>query len=298
MMDRRSAAVVAPWVTEPYKLVSLKEIFMPRPVDAEGYPTDEIYFGRFLNLFYLIGMLDGVRSSPTQTDMIAMGVHANLAAKDLERWGFYVTSRVVRDFAQMVEGGAIINNLPVQAAMVRQSLATELETRTFVPVAADRARFYRDPMKDWEEATERFPETITDIEESSRCLALGLYTACVFHSIQVVEHGLIALGQFMKLEDPKSGFTAVANGLQRIKDTKYPDLDDFERKHFAFFEQMHGSVHAMKDAWRNKVTHAQGKIVLMTSDFGPKVSEEIYMATRGFMRRLATEMPTERGLFK
>jgi hypothetical protein len=36
-------------------------------------------------------------------------------------------------------------------------------------------------------------------------------------------------------------------------------------------------------------------MVLMTADFSPAVAIEIYMATRAFMRRLATDLPKKRG---
>ena len=134
-----------------------------------------------------------------------------------------------------------------------------------------------------------------DIEEAGKCFALGRYPAAVFHCMQVMEHGLVALGEFMEIADPKSGFTAVANALQRVKDKKHQDRTDFEKEHFAFFEQMHGSVQAAKDAWRNKINHAQGAPRLMTADFSPAVAQEIYIATRGFMRRLATDLPQSRG---
>ena len=45
----------APWIENPFGLVSLKEILiMPRPVDAEGYPLDEVVLGRF----FRNGLLD------------------------------------------------------------------------------------------------------------------------------------------------------------------------------------------------------------------------------------------------
>ena len=77
-----------------------------------------------------------------------------------------------------------------------------------------------------------------------------------------------------------------------MNDKKWTDLTAFEQKHFAFFEQMNGSVHAIKDAWRNKVHHAQGITTLIDPDFSQAIAQEIYMATRGFMRRLATDLPT------
>jgi hypothetical protein len=46
----------------------------------------------------------------------------------------------------------------------------------------------------------------------------------------------------------------------------------------------------MKLAWRNKVNHATGRPIVM-SEFMPEVAEEIIMASRGFMRRLAEGLP-------
>jgi hypothetical protein len=57
---------------------------------------------------------------------------------------------------------------------------------------------------------------------------------------------------------------------------------------------MHGATEALKSAWRNKISHAQGSLTLMTEDFSPDIAEEIMIASRSFMRRLATEMPNDR----
>jgi len=65
----------------------------------------------------------------------------------------------------------------------------------------------------------------------------------------------------------------------------------FERQHYSLFEQLHGTITALKDAWHNKVSHAHGKLTLLTAYFSPDVAEEILFATRAFMRRLATDAP-------
>ncbi len=263
---------------------------MPRVFDAEGYPLDEVGFGRFFNLLYLIGVLE--RPPLTEKNMIGVEVMADLAAHDMERWGFLVTARATRDLVRMLRGESVVDNQVVQMAVIRQSLMTELEARVFVPVTPEHAQYYREPMKGWEEVTSRFPETITDVEGASRCYALARYAACVYHTMQVLEHGLLRLGAFMQVNDPKSGFTAVSNALQRVLDKKYQDRTDVERQHYAFFEQLNGSVQAMKNAWRNKIGHAQGVVILLTPDFTPTIAMEIYVATRGFMRRLATDLPS------
>ncbi len=154
------------------------------------------------------------------------------------------------------------------------------------------ARYYRQPMKGWEEIVGRFKETLADIEESGKCFAFERYAAAIYHSLQVVEVGLIELGTFIGVKDPKSGWTAVANELEKIVSKKRP-LTEFEEKNYPFLEQVQGTVAALKNAWRNKIGHAQGSLLLLNKDFSPEIAEEILLATRAFMRRLATDLPAK-----
>jgi hypothetical protein len=141
-------------------------------------------------------------------------------------------------------------------------------------------------------ATERFPRIIDDVEEASKCYALSRYSAAVFHSVQIFEAGLIELGKFLNVTDPHSGWTAVSQALKKVIDQNYQDLSAFEKQNFKFLEQVQGTVEGLKNAWRNKISHVHGRLVLMTAEFSPEVSEEILFATRAFMRRLAEDLPT------
>jgi hypothetical protein len=171
-------------------------------------------------------------------------------------------------------------------------LVDELEGKYFWSLTTMEAAYYTKPLEGWKEIVNRFPTTLTDIEEMSKCFALSRYAGAVFHSVQAVECGLIELGEFLNVNDPKSGWTAVNGKLTTlVTKTKYSDLDPLYQTHFAFLEQVNGTVGALNNAWRNKISHAQGRLVLMTSEFSPDVAEEIMIASRSFMRRLATEMP-------
>jgi hypothetical protein len=170
-------------------------------------------------------------------------------------------------------------------------LVDELSGRIFWVLSTKEHQLYVEPRKGWEIIIERFPNAVGDIEEAERCLAVSRYAGAVFHSVQVVEAGLIELGKLIGVTDPHSGWTAVSNRLKKIIDTKHQDRSPLEQQHFPFLEQIQGTIESLKNAWRNKVSHAQGKLVLMTSDFSPEIAEEILFATRAFMRRLATEMP-------
>lgn len=170
-------------------------------------------------------------------------------------------------------------------------LEDEMQARIFFALDLKESEYYRDLPKEWVPIVERFEECFGDVEEACKCFALSRYPGAVFHSLQIVEHGLIELGAFIGVTDPLSGWTAVANRLQHIVSKKHPERTTFERANFAFVEQVQATVEALKNAWRNKVSHAHGKLTLLTADMNPEIAEEILFATRAFMRRLADGLP-------
>jgi hypothetical protein len=170
-------------------------------------------------------------------------------------------------------------------------LIDETDERVFFTLTPRESEFYEQPRKGWEPAITRFPGIVDDVEEASKSWALSRYAAAVFHSVQIVEVGLIDLGSFLKVNDPNSGWTAVALALRKVINTSHKERSQFERRNFGFLEQVQGTVEGLKNAWRNKISHAGGRLVIMSKEFSPEVAEEILYATRGFMRRLAEGLP-------
>lgn len=62
---------------------------------------------------------------------------------------------------------------------------------------------------------------------------------------------------------------------------------------FHSIEQINQAAQSMKMAWRNKVNHEAGRLVVLDPQFSPQAAEEIIFATRSFMRHLATDIPKE-----
>lgn len=170
-------------------------------------------------------------------------------------------------------------------------LQDQAQHRIFFALNLKEADFGINSHVGWETAIDRFPDIWPDVAEAGACLAMSRYAASVYHSVQITESGLVELGKFLKVKDPYSGWSAVANALENVIKKKHPDRTPFERRHFASLEQIHGTIQALKNAWRNKISHVQGRLVLMRTDFGSERAEEILMATRAFMRRLAEDLP-------
>jgi hypothetical protein len=212
--------------------------------------------------------------------------------KQLRLIGATGTLRNVAILAKKAEGAKFrYEEFDRRFKAIDEMLRDELSEMLLFALGLNDANRYRNPLSGWEEIVKKLPSTLGDIEEAQKCFALSRYAASVFHSVQVVEFGLIALGEEIGTTDPHSGWTAVTNKLNTIQKTKHGDRSAFEKKYWSFLEQITGTVEALKNAWRNKVSHAHGKLVLMTADFSPEIAEEILMATRAFMRRLTTDGP-------
>jgi len=179
-------------------------------------------------------------------------------------------------------------------AEIQDRLVDELSTMLFFQIPTEKHRFFSEPISGWEEIIDRWPNVRTDVEEMGRCFALSRYAASVFHSVQAIESGLLQLGDFLGVKDPQSGWTAVSKELDKIVITKHENLSEFHKINFQFLEQVQGVTKALKNAWRNKISHSQGRLSLLTSEFTPDVAEEIMIASRAYMRRLATEMPGQK----
>ena len=170
-------------------------------------------------------------------------------------------------------------------------LVDEMQFRVFFSLSDREAEYYNRWWEGWEEIISRFPATMSDVEEAVKCFSLSRYTAAIFHSTQVIEVGVIGLGIFLGVNDPKAGWTPVTNSLNMFLKKDYKSLSKIEKQYRNNLEQIHGTIEALKNAWRNKIAHAQGRLLLMGTDFTPDIAEEILLSSRAFMRRLSTDIP-------
>lgn len=161
-------------------------------------------------------------------------------------------------------------------------------------IPQERAKYYQEPCDGWEEVVQRFPEAHKDVEEANKSFACGFYAASVFHAMQIVEFGSIEIGRLIGVSDSKPGWTSTMSEMDKIVNkTKYPDLNPTQKKYRKLLEQLLPIMRSMEHGWRNKISHAENKLALMTTDFSDKVAEEILMNVRSFMRRLATNLSCE-----
>jgi hypothetical protein len=171
---------------------------------------------------------------------------------------------------------------------VLDTIHRELSCRVFLAVPAERCKTFSEPLEGWDQMLTAFPESQEDIEEMNKCYALSRYTAAVFHSLLVVEHGLIKLGHRIGVTDPKPGWDATYKRVDWLVNNRGHVPADLS---FNFLEQTKARLDSMKLAWRNKVNHAAGKLMIEKTGFTDFAAEEVIIACRSFMRHLAEGLP-------
>lgn len=141
----------------------------------------------------------------------------------------------------------------------------------------------------------KFPTNgIFELDEAGKCLALNRDTAAVFHLMRLMEIGIRATAKSLGIPDPiKPSDRNWYQILRNVKDENDQRSTGKTKKWTVpgdreFFESAYASLDAVRVAWRNPTMHIENKY---TSD----EAGHIFVAVRGFMRRLASRMD-EQGL--
>jgi hypothetical protein len=182
------------------------------------------------------------------------------------------------------------SNMASMLRELRERIEDDLHSTVFVNLSVQESELYDNPEKEWRDVIVKFSKMRHDIEECSKCFALARYGAAVFHVMLIAEFGVIQVANLFSVAGDKPGWAAL-DRLQRINDKGWKDKTELEQKHSKFLENLLPLAFSMKESWRHKMDHVANKIEWMDTDFSPEVANDIISATRGFMRRLATDLP-------
>lgn len=184
-------------------------------------------------------------------------------------------------------GGASGGREPLKAedfvrhvSVLRERIDDELGGREFFALAAERTEYFETPNLFGTEVATAFPATTVDIEEAGKCFALGRYTACVFHLMRVVEHGLHALADYLSVPHDFKTWDPIIKKMRT-------EVDDYSASSFKgnldFIRQTLERLTGVQLALRNEIMHAK-------SFYDEERADDIYRATRTFMQLLSTQL--------
>jgi hypothetical protein len=128
---------------------------------------------------------------------------------------------------------------------------------------------------------------IFELDEAGKCLALSRGTAAVFHLMRIMEIGIRAVAKSLGIPDPikpsDRNWYQIRKRIKEESDARlarkaWKDLRDKE-----FFASAYVSLDAVRVAWRNPTMHIENK-------YTPDEAEQVFLAVRGFMKKLASRM--------
>lgn len=176
---------------------------------------------------------------------------------------------------------------------LRERLEDELHGHLFLHLSPEQAHWHEYPEDQWLDVLIKFPRIRHDVIESSKCFSMERYAAAVFHILLIAEFGVIEVAREFGVSGDRPGWGALER-LEAIHDKKWSAKTPYEQEHSEFLKNLLPLAFAMKNSWRHKISHIENKLEWIDTDFSQEVASEILSATRGFMRRLALDLPKER----
>ncbi len=126
-----------------------------------------------------------------------------------------------------------------------------------------------------------FPSASKDIYEAGRCLALKRNTACVFHSMRIMEIGIKSTALCLGIPNPakpaERNWGVILKKISDAIEGKWPTSSSRMSGDGAFFEGVYASLDAVKNPWRNAAMHVE-------SIYDEEDAEHIFAAVKGFMQ--------------
>jgi hypothetical protein len=165
-------------------------------------------------------------------------------------------------------------------------LYREMLTLCFMEVPKNHIHYWADRKPFGDAVASKFPDAAYDLEQASKCMALDRHTACVFHLMRVLDQALHEFAAHLNLtiaEDPKKNWKPILEAVDG-KISEMPDKTAAEIKEKEQYQRLYGHLNAVKDAWRNPTMHPR-------KQYDPEEAEDVFCATRSFMRDLAKALP-------
>jgi hypothetical protein len=187
--------------------------------------------------------------------------------------------------AKLYVPGAQLVEFDRAYAALQDRIEDDLKRLQYYGVPKELVPYYNDPTPFGAAVADRFHAAIDDIEEASKCLALGRATAVVLHLVRVMEVGLKALAAVKPLAiEYAPSWESYLRLIQKKIDESHKDKPREWTKIEPFLRDISGDLLTVKQAWRNPTMHVDRK-------YAPEEAGEIFIAVRRFMQRLADGLP-------
>jgi hypothetical protein len=169
----------------------------------------------------------------------------------------------------------------------------ELKTETFLHLNHEEVSFLIEPLPEWVEVLAHTDLLIVyrDAYEASKCLGMSRYPASVFHLMRVMEASFTIMKRWEGTNFPEvadRNWGAIIGSIEGYFADKHKATHPGPgkwKKAEPFYSDLLATLAAVKDAWRNQISHFNDLSVDQFYDF--EVAKNIYRAVVAFMQKMA-----------
>ncbi|MCH7889598.1 MAG: hypothetical protein IIA00_10025 [Proteobacteria bacterium] len=154
----------------------------------------------------------------------------------------------------------LINDLPQshrELEIAVKAVTSELQTKLFLFIPPHRAAYYESDSIVNDDVQTEFPNASIEMRIAGNCYAASLSTACVFHCMRALEHGLKALaadvGLSFDIQNWQNIIDQIEAEIAKLRGSLPRGTAKNER--LQFLSEAAAEFAHFKDGWRNYVSH-------------------------------------------
>jgi hypothetical protein len=142
------------------------------------------------------------------------------------------------------------------------AILTELKDRLFLFIPGHRALFFEKNDLVSPAVSKAFPDVPGELREAANCLAIGFYTASVFHCVRAIEIGMrvvaVSLGVSFPFPIEQADWANIIDQMEaKIRAMKDRAKSAEKESDLKFYSETAMQFRYFKDAWRVRVSHAR-----------------------------------------
>lgn len=243
--------------------------------------------------FYKIGeLLQALATEKTDSDLTDLSKGGDAEALTVYLRNLADDCREVGLDMAVVAIERIIAKLPPRFSQltpllpdIQKRIEDQLDQTWFLYVSKDAAKYYDAKALFGEEVSNKFPDTIVDIEEAGKCFATARYTASVFHLMRVMELTVQHLGRLLKVKIPeeKNWQNILDEINSRIRKMRPRTARQKELRDNYSASAAH--LHNVKEAWRNRVMHPK-------ATYTEEEAADVFAQVKIFITHAAKKLPS------
>lgn len=279
------------WDASPFRLWSLWEMLA---FNAGFFCSNSTHLQRLMDDVAQAIRERGVDALITADEGERTRSVVNMFVSDSERLLLIRTVERIGRISNLQFDSLTLQALSIQLEELQHAIWRDLYERTFMYMPRDKEEYFDKPELFGEAVRQRFPKAAEDITAAGNCFATGNYTACVFHLMRVLEHGLRALAKKLRISFKTKQGATVPIDLQEwgtiigkieaeISDMKNLPKGKRKSEELEFYSQTANEFRYFKDAWRNHVMHTR-------TSYDEHDAAKAMEHVRSFMQHVATKV--------